>query len=78
MFSTVLFGLCAVLIVSILCILAYEIITESYDKCYDRMEKEGCAHNGNCRGLGLGRECQSCPYYTELPIMKIDEEEEQR
>lgn len=76
MFSTVLFGLCAILIVSVLCILAYEIISENYDKCYGRMEKEELAHNGNCRGMG--RECQSCPYYTELPIMKIDEEEEQR
>lgn len=75
MFSTVLFGLCAILIVSVLCILTYEIITESYDKCYDRMEKEGCAHNGNCRGLD--RDCRNCPYYTELPIMKIDEEEEE-
>ena len=71
MFSTVLFGLCTVLIVSVLCILAYEILSENYDKCYGRMEKEELAHNGNCRGMG--RECRNCPYYTELPIMKIDE-----
>lgn len=71
MINVVLFGVFAVLIVSVLCILTYEIITENYDKCYGRMEKEELAHNGNCRGMG--RECQSCPYYTELPIMKIDE-----
>lgn len=75
MFNMILFGLLALLIISALGILAYEIITEGYDKCYDRMEKEGCAHNGNCRGLE--RECQNCPYYTELPIMKIDEEEDE-
>lgn len=71
MINMVLFGVFAVLIVSVLCILAYEILSENYDKCYDRMEKEELAHNGNCRGMG--RECRSCPYYTELPIMKIDE-----
>lgn len=76
MINAILFGLCAILIVSVLCILAYEIISENYDKCYDRMEKEGLAHNGNCRGLD--RDCRNCPYYTELPIMKFDEEEEQR
>lgn len=74
MFKTVLFGLLALLIISALGILAYEIVTENYDKCYGRMEKEGGAHNGNCRGLD--RYCRNCPYYTELPITKIDEKEE--
>ena len=71
MINVVLFVVFAVLIVSVLCILAYEILSENYDKCYGRMEKEELAHNGNCRGMR--RECRSCPYYTELPIMKIDE-----
>ena len=71
MFNMILFGLLALLIISVLCILTYEIVSENYDKCYGRMEKEELAHNGNCRGMG--RECRSCPYYTELPIMKIDE-----
>lgn len=76
MFHMIFFGFLALLIVFIVCILAYEILSENYDKCYGRMEKEERAHNGNCRGLD--RDCRNCPYYTELPIMKIDEEEEQR
>ena len=71
MFHMIFFGFLALLIVFIVGILAYEILSENYDKCYGRMEKEELAHNGNCRGMG--RECRSCPYYTELPIMKIDE-----
>ena len=71
MLHMIFFGFLALLIVFIVGILVYEILSENYDKCYGRMKKEELAHNGNCRGMG--RECRSCPYYTELPIMKIDE-----
>lgn len=71
MLHMIFFGGLALLIVFSVGLLAYEVATENYDKCYGRMEKEELAHNGNCRGMG--RECRSCPYYTELPIMKIDE-----
>ena len=52
MFNMIFFGFLVLLIVFIVGILAYEILSENYDKCYGRMEKEELAHNGNCRGMG--------------------------
>ena len=71
MFHMICFGFLDWLIVLIVCILGYVILSVNYYKCYGSIEKEQLAHNGNCRGMG--RECRSCPYYTELLIMKIDE-----